>query len=88
MELSEHLQGLAQDILVAEREGADRKRDWVVVLGLTPTLDGHQWCFLWGEDISMGVAAFGDTPYEAMLAFDKEMYSRVNAEKGEWWKSA
>ena len=38
-----------------------------------PTLaaDGTAWCALLGEDLQSGVAGFGDTPAEAMAAFDQ-----------------
>lgn len=38
-----------------------------------PTLmaDGDKWCALLGDDLQSGVAGFGDTPAEAMTAFDK-----------------
>jgi seryl-tRNA(Sec) selenium transferase len=35
------------------------------------TLDGDQWCALYGKDLMDGVAGFGDTPLLAMEAFDK-----------------
>lgn len=34
------------------------------------TIDGNQWCALYGENLQDGVAGFGDTPAAAMLAFD------------------
>jgi hypothetical protein len=33
--------------------------------------DGNQWCALYGEDLQMGVAGFGDTPEAACADFDK-----------------
>ena len=38
-----------------------------------PTLnrDGNRWCALHGENLQEGIAGFGDTPGEAMLAFDR-----------------
>lgn len=33
-------------------------------------IDGNQWCALFGENIQEGVAGFGDSPDEAMWAFD------------------
>lgn len=33
-------------------------------------IDGNKWCALFGENLQEGVAGFGDTPAEAMLAFD------------------
>lgn len=38
-------------------------------------LDGTKWCALYGEDLMNGVSGFGDTPAEAMSAFDQA-----------WWK--
>jgi len=34
------------------------------------SVDGNQWCALYGEDLQNGVAGFGDTPDKAMLDFD------------------
>ncbi len=42
-----------------------------VMLGLIPALDGDQWCALYGPNLQEGVAGFGDSPDEAMAAFDK-----------------
>jgi hypothetical protein len=33
--------------------------------------DGNMWCALLGDDLQMGVAAFGDTPEAACVAFDE-----------------
>lgn len=33
--------------------------------------DGDKWCALYGENLQDGLAGFGDTPDEAMVAFDK-----------------
>ena len=35
------------------------------------SIDGNQWCALYGENLQDGVAGFGDTPAKAMLAFDR-----------------
>ena len=35
------------------------------------TIDGDQWCALYGKDIQDGVAGHGNTPAEAMADFDK-----------------
>lgn len=34
------------------------------------SIDGNQWCALYGDNIQDGVAGFGDTPEKAMAAFD------------------
>lgn len=33
--------------------------------------DGNQWCALYGADLQVGIAGFGDTPALACAAFDK-----------------
>jgi hypothetical protein len=35
------------------------------------TKDGGQWCALYGENLQEGIAGFGDTPYLAILDFNK-----------------
>lgn len=35
------------------------------------SLDGNAWCALLGENLQVGIAAFGDSPDEAMRNFDK-----------------
>lgn len=34
------------------------------------SVDGDQWCALYGNDLATGVAGFGNTPAAAMSAFD------------------
>lgn len=34
------------------------------------SIDGNQWCALYGENLQDGVAGFGDSPALAMHAFD------------------
>ena len=43
------------------------------------SLDGNAWCALLGENIQAGVAGFGESPYLAMLAFDKAFYAKIEA---------
>lgn len=35
------------------------------------SIDGDQWCALYGDDLQSGVAGFGKSPEEAMWDFDK-----------------
>jgi hypothetical protein len=76
MNLPQFLEGRASELLSVEMDGADRRRQWAVVLGLKPFLDGDQYCVLWGNNIQDGVAGFGKTPVEAMAAFEKAMYEK------------
>lgn len=39
--------------------------------------DGNQWCALYGDDLMMGVAGFGDTPDLACHAFDKAWHEKI-----------
>lgn len=35
------------------------------------SIDGNQWCVLYGENLQDGIAGFGDTPWKAVAAFNK-----------------
>lgn len=74
----EHFERVSEIISIT-LDGADKRRGWVVVLGLTPKLDGDQWCFLWGEDLAIGVAGFGASPVAAMADFDRAMYAALSS---------
>lgn len=41
------------------------------------SIDGDQWCALYGENLQDGVAGFGASPEEAMNAFDKAWYHKL-----------
>ena len=38
------------------------------------SIDGNQWCALYGENLQEGLAGFGDTPEKASLDFDRNFY--------------
>lgn len=42
------------------------------------SIDGDQWCVLWGENLQDGVAGFGDTAYLAVLDFNKAWHVSAN----------
>ncbi len=42
-----------------------------VLMRPTISLDGNQWCALYGADLMSGVVGFGDTPEEACADFDR-----------------
>lgn len=60
---------------------SDRRRPSVL---FTPRLsiDGNQWCALYGENLQDGVAGFGDSPDETMKDFDKEWNKSLSTRKG------
>lgn len=37
--------------------------------------EGNQWCCLYGDDLAVGVAGFGDSPAAACAAFDQAWWS-------------
>jgi hypothetical protein len=37
--------------------------------------DGNKWCALYGDDLATGITGFGDTPAQAMAAFDTAWWS-------------
>ena len=39
--------------------------------------DGNQWCVLYGEDLQVGIAGFGDTPQLAILDFNAQWYKKI-----------
>lgn len=46
------------------------------------SIDGNQWCALYGDNLQDGVAGFGDSPALAMEAFDKAWHEKIaNAPK-------
>ena len=56
----------------------------VSLLRPSVTLDGNQWCVLYGANLMEGVAGFGDTPHKAVLAFNKAWHeSAPNAPEKE-----
>lgn len=46
------------------------------------SIDGNQWCALYGENLQDGVAGFGDSPALAMEAFDAAWFATLNPPKG------
>ena len=46
---------------------------------LKPSLkkDGDQWCVLYGDNLQEGVAGFGDSPRDAVIAFNEEWYKPI-----------
>ncbi len=39
------------------------------------SIDGNQWCALYGDDLQDGIAGFGDTVADAMADFDKAWHT-------------
>ena len=41
------------------------------------SVDGNQWCALYGDNLQDGVAGFGKSPADAMWNFDQEWNKRL-----------
>ena len=53
-----------------------QKQEYNLFSMLKPSLliDGNQWVCLYGENLQVGIAGFGDTPYMAILSWNKEWH--------------
>ncbi len=45
------------------------------------SIDGNQWCALYGDNLQDGVAGFGNTPDEAMRKFDIAWQTKLKGGK-------
>lgn len=64
---SHHLQCVANEYMTTAYE----QQRPSVLMRPAISLDGNQWCALYGENLQDGVAGFGDSPALAMSDFDK-----------------
>lgn len=74
-------------ILYQERSMINAERaEYNLFSMLKPSIqrDGNQWCVLYGEDLQVGIAGFGDTPYEAILDWNKQWFEPIPAPKEDW----
>jgi hypothetical protein len=46
------------------------------------SIDGNQWCILYGENLQDGVAGFGDSPDAASYDFDRAWSTRLALHTG------
>lgn len=42
------------------------------------SIDGDQYCVLYGEDLQSGICGFGETVYKAILDFNKSFYTPIS----------
>ena len=72
----------ARNVMIACIEAANTwVREPFEKYGAKLFVDGNQWCALYGENIQEGVCGFGDSPAEAVTAFNAEWYSKWEALK-------
>lgn len=74
----------SQDVIYSERQHEAKmnllhtEQEYQLFAMLKPSIqkDGSQWCVLLGEDLQQGISGFGDTPYLAILDWNKNMNSK------------
>ncbi|MCK5606275.1 hypothetical protein KAR91_30525 [Candidatus Pacearchaeota archaeon] len=71
MECPEYLHGIMQETVNMENMAASERLNPSFLYKPSLSLDGNQWCALLGSNLQHGVCGFGNTPREAMAAFDK-----------------
>lgn len=61
---------LLQDV---NMQHAIQNVEYVIAALLQPKVykDGDRWCVLYGDNIQDGVCGFGETPYKAILDFNR-----------------
>lgn len=62
---------MMQEILINANEYYQTLNRPSMMLKPSLTIDGNQWCALYGADLQDGVAGFGYSPADAYLDFDK-----------------
>jgi hypothetical protein len=51
----------------------EKFRRQAAAVGAVLSLDGNMWCVLKGENLQNGVSGFGETPYKALMLFQKNV---------------
>lgn len=71
MNLPHYVEMASHAIQQAAVEVQERQASPSAIYRPAISIDGNQWCALYGADLQCGVAGFGDTPEQAMADFDK-----------------
>ena len=66
-----HIQAILQEAASLEDMAAHLKTLPCYLYRPRLSIDGNQWCALYGENLQDGVAGFGDTPEDAYADFNK-----------------
>lgn len=75
---SHHLACVASEFMTAAYE----QQRPSVLMRPSISLDGNQWCALYGDSLQDGVAGFGDSPALAMAAFDRAWVAATKEAEG------
>jgi hypothetical protein len=74
--LDSYTQAQFANAAIMLQENASLQRAPHVLLRPRIFPDGNAWCALYGEDLQMGVAGFGDTPAAAAANFDQQWFAQ------------
>jgi len=60
-------------------QNAQEQSEFNLFAMLKPELkkDGNQWCVLYGKDLQLGIAGFGNSPYLAIMDFNSQWYESI-----------
>lgn len=67
------IESIRNEFLVA----ASAMQDPSVLYRPAISIDGNKWCALYGDNLQNGVAGFGDSPAEAMAAFNIAWFGKL-----------
>ncbi len=67
----------ADRVSMAYQEAANEQLNPSVLYKPALSVDGDQWCALYGENLQEGVSGFGNSPAEAMEDFNKAWYAKL-----------
>ena len=81
MEIPSHIEQLMQDTAARDNYRACEMARPSFILKPRLSIDGDQWCALYGENLMNGVAGFGDSPDEAYKAFDTAWHEKLSKVK-------
>jgi len=58
---------------------AQEESEFKLFATLKPSLqrEGNQWCVLYGENLQVGIAGFGNSPYLAIMDFNSQWYKSI-----------
>lgn len=77
------MERIEEQYWASELSRSIQTEEYALFAQLKPSIqvDGDQWCVLYGKDLHDGIAGFGDTPYLAILAWNKEWHREIEKQK-------
>ena len=78
MEIPYHIEMLMQDTAARDNWTAIERARISFILKPRLSIDGNQWCALYGENLQDGVAGFGVSPDDAYKDFDDAWYRKIS----------